>query len=166
MSEPTIIAVQQLTITYHGREAHASGFPWLGINAADAMVVAQTAIALLRQQFLLDDRVHGFTTKGGDAANIIPAETTADYMVRAETAERLTELRSGAQLLRGRCAGDGRTLEIDEDVAYTDMRHDSEMATHLPQARGVAWAVPSTIGHRRSRPTWATSPTWCPRSTP
>ena len=32
-----------------------------------AMVVAQTAIALLRQQMLPSDRVHGIVTKGGDA---------------------------------------------------------------------------------------------------
>ena len=36
--------------------------------AADALVVAQTAIALLRQQLLPTDRVHGIVTKGGDAA--------------------------------------------------------------------------------------------------
>ena len=72
-----------------GREAHASGFPWRGINAADAMVVAQTAIGLLRQQFQPGDRVHGIVTRGGEAANIIPAHVTADYMVRAATRARL-----------------------------------------------------------------------------
>src|SRR6266508_2087235 len=47
--EIPIIAVDQLNVRYTGKEAHASAFPELGINAADAMVIAQTAIGLLRQ---------------------------------------------------------------------------------------------------------------------
>jgi amidohydrolase len=129
VSEPNIIAVQQLGISYHGREAHASGFPWLGINAADAMVLAQTAIGLLRQQLLPDDRIHGFTTKGGDAANIIPKETTADYMVRAGTAERLEELLGKVRnCFEAGALATGCSLDIAIDTAYTDMRHDSELA--------------------------------------
>jgi amidohydrolase len=129
VAEPFIIAVQQLVITYKGHEAHASGFPWLGVNAADAMVVAQTAIALLRQQLLPTDRVHGFTTKGGDAANIIPKETTAEYMVRAATAERLEELLGKVNdCFEAGALATGCTVEIEADTAYTDMRHDSELA--------------------------------------
>ncbi len=129
VAEPDIIAVQQLKVTYVGRAAHASGFPWQGINAADALVVAQTAIGLMRQQLLPTDRVHGFVTKGGDAANIIPERTTAEYMVRASSADRLEELT--AQVVRIFEAGalaTGATLEFEKDVAYKDMRHDSELA--------------------------------------
>jgi amidohydrolase len=129
IAEPNLIAVQQLRVSYTGKAAHAAGYPYLGINAADALVVAQTAIGLLRQQLQPGDLVHGIVTKGGDAANIIPEHTTADYMVRAGIAARLDELRA---LVR-RCfeAGalaTGATLEIEEDMAYADMRHDSEMA--------------------------------------
>ena len=128
-SDPAIIAVQQLNVAYSGRAAHASGYPWQGINAADAMVVAQTAIALMRQQILPTDRIHGIVTKGGDAANIIPDRTTAEYMVRAATADRLDEL----VVLVTNCfeAGalaTGATLELEMDVAYKDMRHDPELA--------------------------------------
>lgn len=134
VAEPNLIAVQQLRVSYTGKAAHAAGYPYLGINAADALVVAQTAIGLLRQQFQPGDLVHGFVTKGGDAANIIPEHTTADYMVRADTAARLDELR----LLVRRCfdAGalaTGTTVEIEEDMAYADMRHDSEMAALFQQ---------------------------------
>jgi amidohydrolase len=128
-AEPTIIAVRQLSIIYRGREAHAAAYPHLGVNAADALILAQTAIALLRQQLLPSDRVHGIVTKGGDAPNIIPAETRADFMVRATTRERLDEV---VALVR-RCfeAGalaTGAELELSEEVAYHDMRHDGELA--------------------------------------
>ena len=130
VAEPAIIAVQQLAITYIGVEAHASGYPWGGINASDAMVVAQTAIALLRQQMLPTDRVHGIVTKGGEAANIIPRETKADFMVRAGTAERLDELLGKVRAcFEAGALATGCKLEISADVAYTDLRHDSELAS-------------------------------------
>ena len=127
--EPNIIAVQQLSITYTGVEAHASGFPWGGVNAADAMVVAQTAIGLLRQQILPDDRIHGIVTKGGEAANIIPRETTGDFMVRAGSAERLVALLAKVRnCFEAGALASGCSVEIVADTAYTDMRHDSQLA--------------------------------------
>ena len=128
-SEPAIIAVQQLNVGYVGRAAHASGYPWEGINASDAMVVAQTAIALMRQQLLPTDRIHGIVTKGGDAANIIPEHTTAEYMVRAATAERTEELVGMVRrCFEAGALATGATLELEMDVAYKDMRHDPELA--------------------------------------
>ena len=129
-SEPAIIAVQQLNVGYVGRAAHASGYPGEGINASDAMVVAQTAIALMRQQLLPTDRIHGIVTKGGDAANIIPEHTTAEYMVRAATAERTEELVGMVRrCFEAGALATGATLELEMDVAYKDMRHDAELAT-------------------------------------
>ena len=131
---PDIIAVQQLAVTYTGVEAHASGFPWGGVNAADAMVVAQTAIGLLRQQLLPSDRVHGIVTKGGEAANIIPRETTADFMVRAGTAARLDELLAKVRAcFEAGALATGCTLDIVLDTAYTDLRHDEELAARYQQ---------------------------------
>lgn len=128
-AEPPIIAVQQLKVAYTGRAAHASGFPWLGINALDAMVVAQTAIGLLRQQILPTDRIHGIVTRGGDASNIIPERTSAEYMVRAATSERLEELVTRvADCFEAGALATGCTLELVRDVAYKDMRHDGELA--------------------------------------
>lgn len=128
-AEPTIIAVSQLSATYRGKEAHAAAYPHLGVNAADALVVAQTAIALLRQQLLPTDRVHGIVTKGGDAPNIIPAETQAEFMVRSPQRERMGEvMRLVRRCFEAGALATGAELEIVEHVAYDDMRHDSELA--------------------------------------
>ena len=48
--EATCLAVSHFDVHFHGKAAHASAAPWEGINAADAMTVAQTSIGLLRQQ--------------------------------------------------------------------------------------------------------------------
>ena len=115
---------------YKGKSAHASAFPEYGINAADALTIAQTSIGLLRQHLRPTDRVHGITTKGGDAANIIPADTTAHYYVRAQTLEDLEEVRSKVfRCFEAGAVGSGATLEVTGgDRPYAQMRHDPDMA--------------------------------------
>ncbi len=80
-----MIAAGHVTVTYRGKPAHAAAAPDLGVNAADALVVAQVAIGLLRQQLPPTIKAHGIVLKGGDAMNIIPHETVIDYMFRAPT---------------------------------------------------------------------------------
>ena len=48
--KPVILASERATITYKGHAAHAAAFPWEGINALDAAVMAYTSISALRQQ--------------------------------------------------------------------------------------------------------------------
>src|SRR5213593_4245111 len=91
---PMMLANAHFSVRYTGKEAHASAYPELGINAADALTMAQVAIGLLRQHIHPTDRVHGIVTKGGEAPNIIPAETTARYIVRAKTLDDLEAIRS------------------------------------------------------------------------
>ncbi len=86
------LAVEHLSVRYRGREAHASGYPELGINAADALTVAQVAIGLLRQHLEPSHRVHGIVTHGGDAPNIVPGSTRGAWYVRASTLAELEQL--------------------------------------------------------------------------
>src|SRR5580704_10397974 len=90
----TCLAVAHFDVHYTGREAHASAAPWEGVNAQDALTVAQVAIGLLRQQLPPGDQMHGVVTASTAAANIIPAAVTARYMVRSPTIEGLAALRS------------------------------------------------------------------------
>jgi amidohydrolase len=126
--EPETLAVQTLDVTYHGRTAHAAAFPALGINAADALVVAQVAIGLLRQALPSSARVHGIVTNGGEAPNVIPALTQARFMLRASSLEEVDELRP--RLLRCFEAGamaSGARLELGEQPPYAEMRHDRRL---------------------------------------
>ena len=79
------LAVGHVDVRYTGKAAHASSFPHQGINAADALVVAQVAIGLLRQHLPPGDQVHGIVTDGGDAPNIVPAHAGAKYYMRSRT---------------------------------------------------------------------------------
>ena len=79
-------------VHYHGKAAHASAFPELGINAADALTVAQTAIGLLRQHIRPTDRIHGIVTHGGDAPNIVPARQSGAGTSGRRNLRELAEL--------------------------------------------------------------------------
>ena len=126
-----IVAASFFEVHYEGKAAHASGFPEQGINAADALTIAQTAIGLLRQHIRSTDRVHGIVTHGGDAFNIIPAHASADYAVRAITLDDLTDVYE--KVMRcfeaGALATGAKLSVIGGDRPFSHLEHDLEMAS-------------------------------------
>jgi len=126
-----LIAGAMFDITYTGREAHASASPEQGINAADAMVVAQTAIGLLRQHIRSTDRIHGIVTKAGTAFNVIPALSTAKYMARSTTIEQLKSLIPRVhRCFEAGAIATGCSIRIEGgERPYAEMVDDLELAT-------------------------------------
>ncbi len=90
--EATCLAVAHFDVHFTGRTAHASAAPWQGANAGDAMVIAQVALGLLRQQLPPGDQIHGVVTEGGEAANIIPSAVSGRFMARSLTIDGLRAL--------------------------------------------------------------------------
>jgi amidohydrolase len=132
MDMPTmkIIAASMFEVRYTGKESHASAFPEIGINAADALTVAQVSLGLLRQHIHQTDRIHGITTHGGDAPNVIPAHTAAKYIIRSETVGELGDLRTKVhRCFEAGALATGSKLEIiGGEKPYTEMHHDMEIA--------------------------------------
>lgn len=125
-----IVAASFFEVQYEGKAAHASGFPEYGINAADALTIAQTSIGLLRQHIRATDRVHGIVTKGGDAFNIVPAHTRADYAVRARNLDELNDVYD--KVIRcfeaGALATGAKLQLLGGDRPFAHLEHDIEMA--------------------------------------
>ncbi|MGH3354916.1 MAG: amidohydrolase, partial [Nocardioidaceae bacterium] len=124
-----MLAVANYAIGYTGKPAHASAYPHEGINAADAVTVAQVAVGLLRQHIRSTERIHGIVTRGGEAGNIIPAKTSASYFVRAEDLDALESLvpRVRACFEAGATAT-GSTLDFAQQAPpYAEMRNDPAM---------------------------------------
>jgi amidohydrolase len=147
------IAASRFEVSYRGKEAHASAFPEAGINAADALIVAQVAIGLLRQHIRSTDRIHGIVTKGGEAPNIVPAETAASYMVRAETLEQLAEIQGRVRrCFEAGALATGATLQIEGgEKPYAQMRPDREIAAiyqRNAEARGRVFPAPGSPPQR------------------
>ncbi|MGH3439348.1 MAG: M20 family metallopeptidase [Sciscionella sp.] len=124
-----MIAVAHFEVEYTGKPAHAAAYPQNGINAADALTIAQVGIGLLRQHILPGDRIHGIVTRGGEAPNIVPARTTAAYYVRAETLEGVDALmpRVNACFQAGAIATGSTFTSSDESPPYAEFRNDATM---------------------------------------
>lgn len=89
VADPNVISVAHIDLLFHGKSAHASAYPWEGINALDAFVQSYVNVSTLRQQLEPTDKVHGIITHGGDAPNIIPSFTRSSWYVRAPLQDRL-----------------------------------------------------------------------------
>jgi amidohydrolase len=124
------LAVEHIDVVYRGKEAHASAFPERGINAADAQVVAQVAIGLLRQHADFGDQVHGIITLGGAAPNVVPALTTSKYYIRARTLEALERWSPRVRkCFEAGAVATGATVEIiTQGPTYSEFETDQAMA--------------------------------------
>jgi len=158
MLRAKIIAASMFEVDYTGKESHASAFPELGINAADALTIAQTAIGLLRQHIRSSDRIHGIVTNGGAAPNVIPAHTSAKYIIRSETLEQLTELRPKVHRCfeAGAHATGARVAITGGDRPYAEMRHDDTMAIFYRRNSEALGRPFPNLGEWETRPTGST----------
>jgi amidohydrolase len=123
------LAVSHFEAHFHGKAAHASAWPEQGINAADALTVAQVAIGLLRQHIRATDRIHGIVTHGGDAPNVVPERTSGTWMVRARSLAELADIEPKVRrCFEAGALATGSTLEIEPiGPAYSEMTPDLEL---------------------------------------
>jgi amidohydrolase len=139
------LAVSHLEVRYHGRAAHASSYPEQGINAADALTVAQVAVGLLRQHIRPGDRIHGVVTRGGEAPNVVPAETAAGFYIRARTLAELADLEPRVRrCFEAGALATGCTMDVHaSSPPYSEMRADVELsAVYRANAEGLGRVFP------------------------
>jgi amidohydrolase len=87
-------AIGQFVATYTGRAAHAAAAPHLGRNTTDAVVIAEVALALLRQQVPSDHRLSANVVRSGAVPNVIPDHATIEFECRAWTTDEYEALRA------------------------------------------------------------------------
>ena len=117
-AEVLCLAITEVGVKFRGKLAHASGDPWLGKNALDAIVLLYTMISQWRQHLKPGERVHGIITHGGAAPNIVPDDTSGRWYLRTPIDDDL-----GAMIDRFRIMADaaaaatGCSVEVTEDAA-------------------------------------------------
>ncbi|QNS08143.1 M20 family metallopeptidase [Streptomyces xanthii] len=123
------LAIGAWDVAFHGRPAHAALAPWEGVNALDALTVAQTAIGLLRQQLPPGSLVHGVITAGGDAVNVIPELTRARYEIRAPDLEQLALVRDRVHAcFEAGALATGARLELEpHGKDFAELRQDGRL---------------------------------------
>jgi amidohydrolase len=158
MLRAKIIAASMFDVHCTGKESHASAFPELGVNAADALTIAQTALGLLRQHIRSTDRIHGIVTNGGAAPNVVPAHTSARYIIRSETLDQLAELRPRVYRCfeAGALATGAKIAITGGDKPYAEMHHDGDMAALYRTNSEVLGRPFPNLGEWETRPTGST----------
>ncbi|MBW0105411.1 M20 family metallopeptidase [Pseudonocardia sp. KRD291] len=120
-------AVSVFDVAFRGTPAHAGAYAERGVNAADAMTVAQVAIGLLRQQTTGTDRIQGVVSAAGTAANVIPDLSRGRWIVRTETLDGLAPLTARVRrCFEAGALATGCDLELVPACPdYADLRPDA-----------------------------------------
>ncbi|MBN3323144.1 P20D2 protein, partial [Atractosteus spatula] len=92
-----VVATYSVTVKFYGKPSHAAAYPWQGVNALDAAVLAYNNLSLLRQQLKPDWRLHGIIKHGGVKPNIIPAYSEMVFYLRTPKRWDLPVLREKAE---------------------------------------------------------------------
>ena len=94
------------------------------------MLQSFTAINSLRQHIKSTARIHGIITDGGEAANIVPAHSAGNFIVRAEDDDYLDELKQKVlNCFIGAATASGAQLQYKwGDTRYAPMRNNLPLA--------------------------------------
>lgn len=117
-------------IRFTGREAHAGGAPWMGINALNAASLAIMAINSIRETLQDKDciRIHPIITKGGTLVNIVPDDVRMEMYVRGATIEAMKDANEKVnRAVRGAAYAIGASVEITELPGYLPVRLDQNL---------------------------------------
>ena len=117
---PTL-GIIKVTAEFFGKAAHASSWPWRGVNALNAVVQLFVALDAMRQQLRPDARIHGVITHGGDQPSIIPEYAASEFYLRSASTEYLQELlRRFEACAQGAATATGSTVRVTPDPIIHD----------------------------------------------
>jgi metal-dependent amidase/aminoacylase/carboxypeptidase family protein len=94
------------------------------------LLLSFSAINSLRQHIRSTARIHGVVTNGGEAANIVPAYSSGNFIVRAADSSYLEELKERVlDCFRGAAQATGAEMRYKwDEVCYLPMRNNLKMA--------------------------------------
>lgn len=132
-------AVGRYRATFTGKAAHAAAAPHQGVNAADAAVLSQVAIGLLRQQIPGDHRIACYVAEAGQVTNIIPEKAVVEFECRAFTLPEFEALLVRVRrCFEGAALATGTTLEFqDSEPLYEPLLQDDDLAAYWTDAMDV-----------------------------
>ena len=98
--------IMQFLVKFKGRSSHAAVAPEKGLNALDAVRLLFSGVDAWRQQLPETCRIHGVILNGGEAPNIIPEFSLADFYLRSfdmdyllSMKKRFSNIAKGAALM-------------------------------------------------------------------
>ena len=102
----TGLALVDFIVEFNGQAAHASGDPWNGRSASDALELYTTGINYLREHIKPSVRIHYHIQDGGQVVNVVPDYSRLWVRVRDvkregmnEVYERVKKMAEGAAIM-------------------------------------------------------------------
>lgn len=102
----TGLALVDFVVEFNGQAAHASGDPWNGRSASDALELYTTGINYLREHIKPSVRIHYHIQDGGQVVNVVPDYARLWVRVRdikrdgmAEVYDRVKKMAEGAAIM-------------------------------------------------------------------
>lgn len=109
------LALDAYNFEFIGKPAHAAATPWEGRNTLNAIRLTFDAIDMMRQHVKDDVRIHGYIQEGGEASNIVPEFSSAEFCVRSKERSYLDDVSSWVQDCgRAAAIATRTTVEIKE----------------------------------------------------
>jgi amidohydrolase len=114
-----MMAVQEVSVNFKGKAAHAAAKPEDGINALDAVISVFNSVNAMRQHLADDIRVHGVITDGGEKPNIVPERASCLFYLRAQDQKELDDLvKRFVNVVRGAEHATGAKAKIEYHTSY------------------------------------------------
>ena len=174
----TGLALVDFIVEFNGQAAHASGDPWNGRSASDALELYATGINYLREHIKPSVRIHYHIQDGGQVVNVVPDYARLLVRVRdikregmQEVYERVKKMAEGAaimanvsykislvsgvyEVLVNRTGGEliTKNLELLGPLSYT--QEEVDFAKKIQQSTGK----PQEGMHTKVEPLEATDP--------
>ena len=110
-----MLGMRSLPMEFRGRSSHGAQSPHDGRSALAGVIQTFNAVDALRQHIVMDARIHGIITSGGERPNIIPEYAACHFFVRAPEAAYLDDLTERVK----NCAR-GAALMTDTQVTFLE----------------------------------------------
>ncbi|MBQ9474962.1 MAG: amidohydrolase [Bacteroidales bacterium] len=107
------LANVRVNFNFTGTPSHASGTPWKGRSALDAVEAFDFMMNLMREHVTPDTRIHYIISNGGQAPNVVPASASCVYYIRHPKAEEVMNV-----LQRAVNAAEGAALGTGTKMSY------------------------------------------------
>jgi amidohydrolase len=116
------LALVPVEFNFKGLASHAAAAPWDGFNALNAVQLFFHALDMLRQHLKPETRLHGIITKGGDAPNIVPDSTQAQFYFRSPSRNYLeTVLKKAFDCARGTALSTGTEVSWRIETSFHEV---------------------------------------------
>ena len=113
----------QVEYKFKGKASHAAAVPHLGRSALDACTLMITGVQFLREHIIQEARIHhAYLNTGGTSPNVVQAEASLLFFIRAPKAATVKELYEKVNnIAKGAALMTETSLEIEMHAGITDL---------------------------------------------